>query len=244
MSLDRNISEDLLSKIIDESSNSVFDLILLRPSFVDCPLKEDRYGNWLFDLSKKLMRLLKSTGSLIVVMKEDVIKGKRNPYSLEYLKGMSDSDYWTETFIWHKSNPHPTGNQKRLKDAFEYCYQFNRSKDYKFFPEQCLIRAKDEWDFGKESSSLARPSNVISAPYIPNGIPVSLSEFFISLMTEKDDFVFVPFVSGESEIISCLNMNRRYFGVYSKDCDKSLVENKLSSWKGNNISVSNSIFGI
>ena len=244
MIFNENISRDSLSDLLDKSPNSVYDLILVRPDFSDCPLKEEMYSRWLVDISKKMMRLLKSTGSLVVVLKENVSGGKRNPYSIEYLKSMSDNDYWTETFIWHKSNPHPTGNPKRLKDAFEYCYQFNRSKDYKFFPEQCLIRAKDEWNFGNESSTVARPSNVISAPYTPKGVPSSLAEFFINLMTEKDDFVFIPFVCGESEIISCLKTNRRYFGVYSNSKDCNLIEEKLSAWRGSNIPVSNSIFGI
>jgi DNA modification methylase len=235
--------EGSLDKVVEEIPSSTFDLVILRPDFSNCPVKETKYSSWLFDLSKKIMRCLKSTGSLVVIMKEGVDKGKRKSFALDYLMKMSDNEYWTETFIWHKTNPHPTGNKKRLKDGFEHCYQFNRSKDYKFFPDQCLIKAKNEWEMGEDSSFLTRQSNLVSFPSKKNELPIGLCEFFINLMTERGDLVFVPFLGEGNEVTSCLNVEREYFGVCSSQKSHDRVEKRISEWKSENIYSGQSIFG-
>jgi site-specific DNA-methyltransferase (adenine-specific)/site-specific DNA-methyltransferase (cytosine-N4-specific) len=232
-----------LSSIMEDMPNSTCDLILFRHDPKRSPVKESRYSSWLFDQSKLMMRALKSTGSLIVVMKENVLKGKRNPYVLEYLQKMSDYDYWTETFIWHRTNPHPTGNKKRLKDGFEYCYQFTRSKDYKFFPDQCLVSAKNTWSMGEESSHLTRPPNLVSFASKGHDLPIGLSEFFINLTTEKNDLVFMPFLNEGNEVIACLNTGREYFGVSVSSDKAEFAEQRVATWKEENIRIGQTIFG-
>jgi len=237
---DGNIMDEKLLNVLSDVPASTFDLIIFNPKVKDFPVKESIYSSWLFDLSQKMMRSLKSTGSMIVILKEGVEKGKRKTFALEYTMKMSD--YWTETYIWQKSNPHPTGNKKRLKDGFEYIFQFNRSNDYNFFPDNCLVKAKSQWTMGDSSSRLSRPSNVLS---FPNGgdIPIGLCEFFINLMTEEGDLVFCPTLESGNEITACMNLNREYFGLCKDDGVLSTIEEKILDWKERNLCVTETIFG-
>ena len=91
------------------------------------------------------MRVLKPSGSFILNIKEGTKDGKKETYVLEYLLKMAKMGWWTETFVWQKLNPFPTSNKKRLKDGFEYCYQFTKTNDYKFFPNNVLVPANEKW---------------------------------------------------------------------------------------------------
>lgn len=224
---------------LDKISSSTFDLVLFRPNIEKIPVIESRHSDWLFEESRKMIRLIKSTGSLVVFIKEGVHKTRRKTFCLEYLLKMAENDYWTETFIWNKINVHPTGNKKRLKDGFEYCFQFTRSNEYKFFPDSCLTKAKNEWTFGEDHSHLSRPSNVLSFPLSNGKDPVQLYEFFINLTTNENDYVLLPSITHGNELIACLNTKRGYLGICE---DKDGIEDRISKWKDENIEVSNNLF--
>lgn len=148
-----------------------------------------------------------------------------------------------------KTNAFPTGNKKRLKDGFEYCYQFTKSKHYKFFPENCLIPANEKWlkDNLKRKnkgehfvnngsnmnmairtvSSMVRPSNVITLPTNTRntGHPATfhpdLPKFFINLMTEKGDLVFDPFLGSGTTVLASIVAERKWLGV---DREQSYID--------------------
>jgi DNA modification methylase len=227
---------------IESIPSSTFDLILFYHDVKNSPVKEDRYADWLFKESKKLMRTLKSTGSMITMVKKSTTKGKRDTHSIDYLRKMSDNEYWTETFIWHKTNPTPTGNKKRLKNGFEDCYHFTRSKDYRFFPEQCLIKAKNEWGEGSNTSFLTRSSNVVSTPVVKGQTPVSLSEFFIKLMTDKDGVVLIPHSLTGNEVIACLSTGRDHLSLSPDEIVLNRVGKRALEWSDVNFNATQTVF--
>ncbi len=235
-------AKELLLKVPDNS----IDLIVTSPPYAK--KREDAFGHkmpvddyfdWLYSISELAMKKIKPTGSFVLNIKEHVNKGKRDPKILEYLLKMAKREWWTETYIWAKTNPYPTGNTRRLKDGFEYCYHFTKG-EYKFFPENCLVPSNPKWvkdnerrkDKGQHNvnngsglnmatrtcSPMARPSNVITLSTNttntkhPATFPVGLPSFFIKLMTAPGDVVLDTFIGSGKTAIACVNEGRKYLG--------------------------------
>lgn len=241
-------SVELIKKVPSDS----IDLVVTSPPYLfkrekvfGHNLSCTEYVDWLFSLSEEFMRVLKKTGSFVLNIKEGVTEGRKEPYVLKYLLKMSDNGYWRDTYIWAKTNPYPTGNKKRLKDGFEYCYHFTKTPDYRFFPNNCLVPANQKWlkdnlkrknkgthNVNNESglnmairtcATMARPSNVITLPTNttntkhPATFPIGLPQFFIKLMTKKDDLVLDPFMGSGTTAIACLEEDRNFLGFDSKE---------------------------
>ena len=248
-------TKDLIRDIPDDS----IDLIVTSPPYAGKREKVytvtdyTNYVNWLFDLSIEFMRVIKPTGSFVLNIKEGIRNRRKETYVIEYLLSMDD--WWNDTYIWKKTNAFPTGNKKRLKDAFEYCYHFVKTNDYKFYPNNCLVKADPKWvednkrrknkgkhhvknDSGmnmniRTCSELARPSNVIELPTNTKNVShpatfhIGLPTFFINLMTEKDDIVLDPFVGSGTTAEACIYQNRKYLGFDNKKEYVDLANDKL-----------------
>jgi site-specific DNA-methyltransferase (adenine-specific) len=234
-------------EVIKTIQDNTIDLIITSPPYAQKRkdtyggISADIYATWLFDLSVEFMRVLKPSGSFVLNIKEGTKKGKKEIYVLEYLLKMAKKNWWTETFVWEKTNPFPTGNKKRLKDGFEYCYQFTKTNDYKFFPENCLVPANEKWlkdnlrrkNKGEHlvtngsgmnmsirtTNEMVRPSNVLrlasSALNIKHSamFPIGLPKFFINLMTEKGDIVLDTFMGSGTTALASIEEGRNWIGI-------------------------------
>jgi len=236
------VEEDIL-KLPD----NIFDLVVTSPpyagkrddSYDNIPVEE--YADWLFEQSCGFLKIIKPTGSIVVNIKEGVENGLRQTYVLEYLLKMAKKGFWAETYIWIKSNPFPSGNKRRLKDAFEYCFHFTKTRKFKFFPENCLVPSNPKWladnkkrkNKGEHNtnnqsgmnmavrtcSDFSRPSNVIICPTNTTNIGhpatfhINIPKFFINLMTEKGDFVYDPFMGSGQTALACIELGRDYYGT-------------------------------
>lgn len=220
-------------------------------------ISEKEYPDWLFSVSVEIMRTLKPTGSLVMNIKEGCNNGCRQQYVLEYQLMMVKAYRWVETFIWHKTNPFPTGNKKRLKDGYEYCFQFCKTPDYKFFPDNCLQKSESIWQplqkkrknqgaflmtNGSElhmskriDSEYVRPSNVITFASSclnidhPAVFPLNLPEFFIKLMTEEGDLVCDPLMGSGTTAIAACRLKRNFIGSESKFEYVQLTNKRLNT---------------
>lgn len=203
-------------------------------------ITEKDYADWMYSIGKEIYRVLDSSGSFVLNIKENVIAGERSSYVMETVMNLSEIFHWADTYIWVKSNPFPTGSNKRLKDGFEYCYWFTKTKEYKFFPDNVLEKSKSRFlesekkrkNKGKHYTSnqsgmnmekryisdYVRPSNVITFPSDttnhehPATFPIALPSFFIRLMTEENDIVFDPFMGSGTTMVACKKLNRQYLG--------------------------------
>jgi len=82
--------------------NNSIDLILTSPPYADrrkssyggiCP---DKYVDWFLPISKQLFRVLKSQGSFILNIKENVKDGERQTYVLELILALKEQGWlWT-----------------------------------------------------------------------------------------------------------------------------------------------------
>jgi len=223
------------------------DLVVTSPPYADKRLETyggitpDKYAAWLSLISDNIMRVIKPTGSFVINVKEGANQGIRQRYLLDYLLRMIKGYRWVETYIWVKTNPYPTGSSRRLKDAFEYCYHFAKTDEFKLFPDNCLVKSESKYiesekrrknkgahnvtnNSGMNMSKrynpeYVRPSNVITLPTSclnmkhSAAFPIELPEFFIKLMTEKYDIVYDPFMGSGSTAIACKRNSRTYIGT-------------------------------
>ncbi len=108
------IKGDCLSVLRDMPSDFV-DLIVTSPPYADSRKKTyggvhpDKYVEWFMPITAELFRVLKPTGTFILNIKEKTVKGERHTYVIDSILEMRRQGWlWTEEFIWHKKNRHPS----------------------------------------------------------------------------------------------------------------------------------------
>ena len=219
-------------------------------------ISEEEFPDWMAEIGKEIYRILKPSGSFVLNIKEHVNSGARSTYVLKTVLKLSEILIWNDTFIWNKLNPFPTGSQRRLKDGFEYCYLFTKSKDYKFFPNSVLVKSTSKWLESEKrrknkgehnvtngsgmsmksrcSPELVRPSNVLSLSIDstnhkhPATFPIGLPEFFIKLLTNEGDLVYDPFAGSGTTLLASKNLNRHYIGSELKTEYVDIINQRLS----------------
>lgn len=249
MEIDKIYHGDCLSTLPDLylKYGQFADLVITSPPYAEQRkstyggISEKDYPDWMLSVARACMKVLKPSGSLVINIKEHVDGGVRSLYVLKTILLLASEFRFVDEFIWHKTNPFPTGNKKRLKDGFERCLHFTKSPRYKFFPNN--VRAKSTSKYADDNArrknkgahnttngsgmnmsrrimtDLVRPSNVITLPASslnighPAVFPVELPEFFIKLMTEPGDIVLDPFMGSGTTAIAALRQGRCYVGV-------------------------------
>lgn len=131
-----------LKKLPDDS----VDLIVTSPPYADQRkttyggVAVNQYVEWFLPITNELLRVLKSTGTFILNIKEKVQNGERSTYVLELILEMRKQGWlWTEEFIWHKKNCYPGKWPNRFRDAWERLLQFNKSKQFNMYQEAVMV---------------------------------------------------------------------------------------------------------
>jgi len=224
------------------------DLVVTSPPYAERRknayggIPADEYVEWFLPISAELLRVLKPTGSFVLNIKEGTEEGERQTYVYELALALRKQGWlFIDEMIWHKTNPFPTGSKKRLKDGFERCYQFSKTKGFKFFPDAVRTKSASKWAGDSERrknkgahrttngsgmnmsrrvvGELVRPSNVVTMPSSslnighPAVYPLGLPEFFVKLMTEGGDVVLDPFMGSGSTALAARGLGRRYVGL-------------------------------
>ncbi len=138
--------EDVLKKLPDDS----VDLIFTSPPYADQRKKTyggihpDDYVEWFLPKTEQMLRILKSTGTFVLNIKEKVVNGERSTYIMELILAMRKQGWlWTEEFIWHKKNCYPGKWPNRFRDAWERLLQFNKSKKFNMYQEEVMVPMGD-----------------------------------------------------------------------------------------------------
>jgi site-specific DNA-methyltransferase (adenine-specific)/site-specific DNA-methyltransferase (cytosine-N4-specific) len=145
---------DCRKELRNISDNSV-DLIFTSPPYADQRrnsyggISPDEYVNWFLPISKELLRVLKSSGTFVLNIKEKVVEGERSTYVMELILEMRKQGWlWTEEFIWHKKNCYPGKWPNRFRDAWERLLQFNKTKHFNMYQDAVKVPIGD-WANGR-----------------------------------------------------------------------------------------------
>jgi site-specific DNA-methyltransferase (adenine-specific)/site-specific DNA-methyltransferase (cytosine-N4-specific) len=203
------------------------------------------------------MKILKPTGSLVINIKEHVKEGVRSLYVMETTLLLAREFRYVDEFIWHKTNPFPTGVKKRLKDGYERCLHFTKSADFQFYPDSVSEKSISKWAGDNErrknqgahnttngsgmnmckriTGELVRPSNVVVMPVSclnidhPAVYPIALPEFFIRLMTKEGDVVVDPFLGSGTTALAAVKLGRQFLGIERNDEYVRLAEKRIAA---------------
>ncbi|MDR2695436.1 MAG: site-specific DNA-methyltransferase [Deltaproteobacteria bacterium] len=131
------IHGDCLSALQDFPPGK-FDLIVTSPPYADRRkntyggIPPDKYVCWFLDRAREFHRVLQSSGSFILNIKEKAEKGERHTYVLELILALRKQGWlWTEEYIWHKKNCYPGKWPNRFRDAWERCLHFTKQRTFK-----------------------------------------------------------------------------------------------------------------
>lgn len=131
---------------LDHLEENSVDLIVTSPPYADQRkgtyggIHPDKYVEWFLPISKKLLKVLKPTGTFILNIKEKVLNGERSTYVMELILEMRKQGwFWTEEFIWHKKNCYPGKWPNRFRDAWERVLQFNKDKHFSMYQEAVMV---------------------------------------------------------------------------------------------------------
>ncbi len=150
MEISTNILLGDCKNVLETFEDNSIDLIFTSPPYADRRkktyggIKPDRYVEWFLPISIELLRVLKSTGTFILNIKEKAENGERHTYVLELILALRKQGWvWTEEFIWHKRNCYPGKWPNRFRDAWERLLQFNKTKNFKMYQEEVMVPVGD-----------------------------------------------------------------------------------------------------
>jgi len=266
MTLNTVIHGDCISTLSDlhHARGEFAALIITSPPYAEQRkntyggIPEKDYPDWMLSVVRAGMKVLKPSGSFVINIKEHVIHGVRALYVLETTRLLAKEFRYVEEYIWHKANPFPTGNKKRLKDGFERCLHFTQSANYQFFPDAVRVKSTSKWAGDNErrknkgahkttngsgmnmskrvTGELVRPSNVITLPGSCLNIshsaafPIGLPEFFIKLMTKEGDVVVDPFLGSGTTALAAVKLGRQYVGIERNEEYVRLAEGRIADF--------------
>lgn len=206
-----------------------FDLIITSPPYANarkqhydsiCP---DVYPEWFATFHEVFWQALKSSGSLVLNIKDKVVNGTRHHYVWKTIDQFERLGWHCiDDYIWCKSNSMPGRWPTRLRDGWEYIFHLSPTKKPYFnadavrvpmkdwikkeprFLNKQRIESKTRSGFGRRfanwmGKTTALPSNVIVLPTVnnntghPAAFPIGLPEFFINLLVPEQGWVLDPF---------------------------------------------------
>jgi site-specific DNA-methyltransferase (adenine-specific)/site-specific DNA-methyltransferase (cytosine-N4-specific) len=143
--LNKIIRGDCLEVLRKLPENSV-DLIVTSPPYADQRkdvyggIHPDKYVDWFMPRADQFYRVLKTTGSFVLNIKERVVNGERHTYVLELIMEMRKHKWlWTEEYMWHKRNSHPGKWPNRFRDNWERLLHFTKTKKFQVFQDEVKV---------------------------------------------------------------------------------------------------------
>ncbi|MBN1149524.1 MAG: site-specific DNA-methyltransferase [Anaerolineales bacterium] len=143
------IQGDCLEILKGWPDNSI-DLIFTSPPYAD--QRENTYGgvkpgeyvDWFLPRTEQFLRVLRTTGTFVLNIKERVVNGERHTYVVELILRMREQGWlWTEEFIWHKKNSYPGKWPNRFRDSWERLLQFNKHRKFNMYQEAVMVPVGD-----------------------------------------------------------------------------------------------------
>lgn len=145
------VVDDCLN-VLRQVPDDTFDLVVTSPPYDGQPkygngekYERDWYEDTFMKVTSEVLRTLKPHGSFVLNYRSRRVNGERGTLQYEMVLWLREQGFrFAEDFVWGKPSPPPGKWKRNLKDAVEYCFQFTKTDEFQFFPENCLKPAR--WD--------------------------------------------------------------------------------------------------
>ena len=127
----------------------------------------DEFVAWCMPFADEFWRVLRSTGSLVLNVREPCVNGERHTCVLNLILAMRYKGWmWVEEYCWHKRNTSPGRWPNRLRDGWERCLHFTKSTESEFYDEQVMIPIGG-WSKGnrRNVNDMVRTESGTGAPF-------------------------------------------------------------------------------
>jgi DNA modification methylase len=156
--LRRHVEGDVVSRfvvgdcveVLRETKDKTVNLIMTSPPYADRRkgtyggIHPDEYVNWFLARSLEFRRVLRSDGSMIVNIKENVVDGERHTYVHKLIDALRAQGWrWVEEYCWHKKTAAPGKWPNRFRDSWERCHHFTLNKQFKMNQEDVRVPIGD-----------------------------------------------------------------------------------------------------
>lgn len=158
------------------------------------------YDDWLKQMDSFFLeshRILKKGGAMIIFM--SILK-------IESLVKLSEKYkfYYKTTGVWHKTNPMPRNMNLHFVNSNEcWIYLINDKRTGVF------NNVKMELDFIETSVT---PKSEKRYGNHPTQKPIAVMEYFVNLLSNKDETVLDPFMGSGSTAVACKRLKRNFIG--------------------------------
>jgi site-specific DNA-methyltransferase (adenine-specific) len=158
------------------------DFIITSPPYADArqkhydSVKPENYANWFSSFHSIFWNTLKESGSLVINIKDKVVKGVRYRYVWETIQCLTDLGWHCiDDYIWVKKNPMPGFWPTRLRDGWEYCFHLAKSKSP--FMNQAAVRIPIAASTQKRLKRLSVNDQIRLQSYTGSGFGRNLSRW-------------------------------------------------------------------
>ncbi|WP_434155913.1 DNA methyltransferase [Metamycoplasma hominis] len=203
---------EYIKKLKEENLNiELFDAVITDPpyniskknNFQSIGRSGIDFGKWDYEFDqtkwiKKISPFIKNGGSIIIF----------NDYKNfgEISKELEEQGFFIKDLLrWVKNNPMPRNVERRYVTDFEFAIW--------------AVKGNKKWTFNKQKSKkYLRPEfkNSIVSKSIdklhPTQKPVELMEKIINIHTNKNDWIFDPFMGSGSTCVAALKLQRNFVG--------------------------------
>jgi DNA modification methylase len=229
------------------------DLVLTSPPYAEQrknqyeSISESEYPSWTTQWMRACKKILKPTGSVAIIIRTNLRKGRISDYVLRTRIALHD-DGWMEPeeLIWIKPDSPPLGSILRPRRAWENILWFAMNEHPFCDPKANgtpsnrigfeSIKGVGEYKSGtkKSTSGIARSKDYIEAGTSlvdksksnthPAQFPAALASHVIKLLSPPEGTIVDPFCGSGTTAIACIENSRKFTGIeISKEyCDISL----------------------
>jgi len=225
------------------------------------PIAPDEYVDWFEAVQAGVREHLAPDGSWFVNIKEHCDEGQRSLYVKDLT--IAHVRKWGWRFVdescWAHSGT-PGEVHRRFKNGWEPVFQFTRSNDFKFRPddvrhESDAVRGKyadrqrprigaadsqgltgDIFANPELTSGLAYPSNVLRLGKNRESwghgaaFPVELPAFFVLAYTDDGDVVYDPFMGSGTTLIAAAKHGRTAYGMEISPKYCDVIRRRWTRW--------------
>lgn len=242
----------MINQIIHSSCNDL--MAQLPDDFIDCvitsppyasqrdnlydSITEQKYPTWTVEWMNCLKTKLKTTGSVLIVIRPHIRNGEISDYVLRTRLALRE-DGWKECeeLIWHKSDAPPLGSIHRPRRTWESILWFSKTTKPFIDLKACgnvhskrtggfvgskrfgaeVVAAQQNPNLEEGTSRIpdvfsAKISEISKGVMHPAMFPQTLSDQLVKTFSEKENLIFDPFTGSGTTLISAKSFGRSYLG--------------------------------